>query len=161
MLHIHVNAFEIAKSTSAAIERAGFSLAPFLVSPDREYRFVPNSHFTLKVESGAAFKASFARCVEILRADPVFVGFVEGEAVQKTCSVKPTKAEFSAEFPVGLKLAPWVRWRQSEIHLCVARDTTPGEWHDVMSSRGFHAALVEVGEVVRTIYTMPPCVNIT
>lgn len=153
--HIHVNVFQISKSTETKLVEAGYFYDPF---EPLESSYAPPNHYSCETTDKKLMRQAWARGLEILKQDDQFEGYIECETLSEKFSIKYAdsqnkKSQLTKPFPLPIFRTvevPPNKHKKADLH--VKRDNTiPRDELDVlMLASGFY----EVWTPRNRIYTL-------
>jgi hypothetical protein len=115
--HIHVNGLAVSPAAATNLRGCGYRLRPFDFSVEGTC-YTPLIHYSYKTNSESDFEFSFKSAELILSEDNSFIGYVEGEFVNRRYDIEPNSRSIErSQVDLRLDLEPAKQWREAEVHM--------------------------------------------
>jgi hypothetical protein len=153
--HIHVDAMRGSSSFDELLN-LGFGRSDFAGHPEGIQHYEPAMHMTYKTSSPLEFKSVFDKVVEYASADPIFLGYVEGEyiAIDRDILSRPFNPSIVEPFQFTTTKLPVGAFRETEIHITLDRDKSHPRLLHALHNMGFFAAFLPKAGQVAEILTV-------
>lgn len=142
--HVHVNALGLSDSSATNLAKCGFACRPFDFST-QDTSYTPLKHYSCKSNDPRQFELFFDSARQLLKNDPGFVGYIEGEYVGARAEIASTNGIQKIGVPFKLVLSPPKIVREAELHVL-----SPFGSHltEALCSAGFYkSAIVKSGHL--------------
>jgi len=156
--HIHIDATELSGPfESLLVQTMGFWRSDFEGHPEGAQGFEPPHHLTLKTGDSAEYRRAFDQVVAAAKAQPgSMIGYVEGEFVASDEDLpwKPFDPSVSVPWTIESRPIAPGSFRESELHVTMAREGTAHELVQTLRRMGFFSAYLRKSFGIGEVFTI-------
>ena len=154
--HVHVDAHSLAGHFEEyLVDRLGFYRSDFAGHPEGTEGYEPAHHLTRKTTSSQEFKELFEQVSAYAKQGGAMRGYIEGEFVPVDKEIEERPFDETVPLPLRLKTGslPPGRFRETEIHIALSRDSSDPRLLQNLMEMGFFGAYLPKSYGVAAIFT--------